>query len=119
MPQFDKIMFISQLFWLTASFCLLYQIMLQIFLPQISAIFKVRRIVLHNIFGGGNTLVLDFARSYFASFASFNLLLSRLQTQTKESSFDSASRSLATQRASATSSFLSYYLSFLLREEIK
>ena len=114
MPQFDSLTFISQLFWLTISFCLLYQLVLQLFLPRLSVIFKVRRIVLQNVFGSGNSLIVVFAQAYFNGTGVFNLLLSQLQNQVNGSSFTSTTTTLVSQKASSNSTFISYYLGFLL-----
>ena len=43
MPQFDKITFFTQIFWLTIIFFGFYFIMLQIFLPKIAAVLKTRK----------------------------------------------------------------------------
>jgi hypothetical protein len=109
MPQFDSLTFISQLFWLTISFCLLYQLVLQLFLPRLSVI-----IVLQNVFGSGNSLIVVFAQAYFNGTGVFNLLLSQLQNQVNGSSFTSTTTTLVSQKASSTSTFISYYLGFLL-----
>ena len=114
MPQFDSLTFLSQLFWLTISFCLLYQLVLQVWLPRLSVIFKVRRIVLQSVFGSGNTLVLGFANAYFNCAGLFNLLLAQLQGQVKDTSFSGTVTSFASQKVSSTSSFMTYYLGFLL-----
>jgi hypothetical protein len=114
MPQFDSLTFISQLFWLTISFCLLYQLVLQLFLPRLSVIFKVRRIVLQNVFGSGNSLIVVFAQAYFNGTGVFNLLLSQLQNQVNSGSFSSTATTSASQKASSTSTFINYYLGFLL-----
>ena len=43
MPQFDKITFFTQIFWLTIIFFGFYFIMLQVFLPKIAAVLKTRK----------------------------------------------------------------------------
>lgn len=43
MPQFDKITFFGQIFWLTVIFFSFYFISLELFLPKISAVLKTRK----------------------------------------------------------------------------
>jgi hypothetical protein len=43
MPQFDKITFFTQIFWLTIIFFGFYFLMLQIFLPKIASVLKTRK----------------------------------------------------------------------------
>jgi hypothetical protein len=43
MPQFDKITFFTQIFWLTIIFFGFYFFMLQIFLPKIASVLKTRK----------------------------------------------------------------------------
>lgn len=43
MPQFDKITFFTQIFWLTIIFFGFYFLTLQIFLPKIAAVLKSRK----------------------------------------------------------------------------
>ncbi len=43
MPQFDKITFFTQIFWLTIIFFGFYFIMLQVFLPKIASVLKTRK----------------------------------------------------------------------------
>lgn len=42
MPQFDKITFFNQIFWLLTLFLTFYLVLLKNFLPKISAVLKVR-----------------------------------------------------------------------------
>lgn len=42
MPQFDKITFFNQIFWLIFTFLFFYFILLRRFLPKISAVLKLR-----------------------------------------------------------------------------
>nr|YP_010152764.1 ATP synthase F0 subunit 8 [Aureoumbra lagunensis]QQW50412.1 ATP synthase F0 subunit 8 [Aureoumbra lagunensis] len=42
MPQFDKITFFNQIFWLIITFLLFYLIFLREFLPKIGSVLKVR-----------------------------------------------------------------------------
>ena len=42
MPQLDKVTFIGQFFWTTVLFFSLYFVLLKLFLPKISRIFKYR-----------------------------------------------------------------------------
>ena len=43
MPQFDKITFFTQIFWLTIIFFGFYFLTLKIFLPKIATVLKTRR----------------------------------------------------------------------------
>mmetsp|Transcript_7924 Transcript_7924/g.24460 ORF Transcript_7924/g.24460 Transcript_7924/m.24460 type:complete len:124 (+) Transcript_7924:769-1140(+) len=42
MPQFDKITFFNQIFWLIFLFCFFYFILLKKFLPRIATVMKLR-----------------------------------------------------------------------------
>lgn len=49
MPQFDKITFFNQIFWLLFSFLSFYFLFLRLFLPKISTVLKIRtKILLKN-----------------------------------------------------------------------
>lgn len=43
MPQFDKITFFTQIFWLTIIFFGFYFLTLRIFIPEIAAVLKTRK----------------------------------------------------------------------------
>ena len=43
MPQFDKITFFTQIFWLSIIFFGFYFLMLQVFLPKIASVLKTRK----------------------------------------------------------------------------
>jgi hypothetical protein len=43
MPQFDKITFFTQIFWLSVIFFGFYFLMLQVFLPKIASVLKIRK----------------------------------------------------------------------------
>ena len=43
MPQFDKVTFLTQIFWTTLIFFTFYAITVRIFLPRLSTILKIRK----------------------------------------------------------------------------
>lgn len=52
MPQFDKITFFNQIFWLLFFFSGFYLLLLHYFLPKLSSIIKVRQKMLKNFLSG-------------------------------------------------------------------
>jgi hypothetical protein len=71
MPQFDKITFFNQLFWLFIFFSGFYLTLLKIFLPKLSSILKVRNKKLQK---GSTNLAAFSEEQTFVTFIFHNLI---------------------------------------------
>nr|YP_009730093.1 ATP synthase F0 subunit 8 [Leucocryptos marina]BBQ05423.1 ATP synthase F0 subunit 8 [Leucocryptos marina] len=78
MPQFDKIILFSQVYWLTILFFILYSLITQMYLPRLSLVFKIRRIVLQELFGSSSNLFLVCLKSNLRSLFVSTMLLSSI-----------------------------------------
>jgi len=68
MPQFDKITFFNQIFWLFAFFSGFYFIFLKIFLPKLSSVLKARQKKLQK----GSQGLVSFSKEQDKTFEQFN-----------------------------------------------
>jgi len=81
MPQFDKITFFNQIFWLFFFFSGFYFIFLKIFLPKLSSILKARAKKLQKgLFG-----VASFSKEQDFATTSFNFLIEKMSSVVKSS----------------------------------
>jgi len=78
MPQFDKLILFSQVYWLTVLFFILYSLISQMYLPRLSFIFKVRRIVLQDLFGSSADYFLNNLKSNLRSLFVSSILLTNI-----------------------------------------
>lgn len=78
MPQFDKLILFSQVYWLTVLFFILYSLISQMYLPRLSLIFKIRRIVLQDLFGSSADYFLTNIRSNLRSLFVSSVLLTNM-----------------------------------------
>ena len=59
MPQFDKITFFNQLFWLFFFFSGFYLVLLHYFLPKLSSVLKARQKMLKNSLSGVSAMLTE------------------------------------------------------------
>ena len=78
MPQFDKIILFSQVYWLTILFLISYSLITQMYLPRLSLVFKMRRMVLQELFGSSSNLFLVCLKSNLRSLFVSTMLLSSI-----------------------------------------
>ena len=78
MTQFDKVILFSQVYWLTVLFFILYRLITQMYLPRLSLAFKIRRIVLQELFGSSANLFLVSLKSNLRSLFVSSMLLSSI-----------------------------------------
>lgn len=78
MPQFDKIILFSQVYWLTILFFILYSLITQMYLPRLSLVFKIRRMILQELFGSSSNLFLVCLKSNLRSLFVSTMLLSSI-----------------------------------------
>lgn len=78
MPQFDTLIFFSQVYWLTVLFFILYSLISQMYLPRLALIFKIRRIVLQDLFGSSADYFLNNLKSNLRSLFISGLLLTNI-----------------------------------------
>jgi hypothetical protein len=78
MPQFDTLIFFSQVYWLTVLFFILYSLISQMYLPRLALIFKIRRIVLQDLFGSSADHFLNNLKSNLRSLFISGLLLTNI-----------------------------------------
>jgi len=81
MPQFDKITFFNQIFWLFFFFSGFYFIFLKIFLPKLSSILKARAKKLQK----GSFGVATFSKEQDFATTSFNFLIEKMSSVVKSS----------------------------------
>jgi len=81
MPQFDKITFFNQIFWLFFFFSGFYFIFLKIFLPKLSSVLKARAKKLQK----GSSGVASFSKEQSLAANSFNFLLEQISSFVKSS----------------------------------
>jgi len=79
MPQFDKITFFNQIFWLFFFFSGFYFIFLKIFLPKLSSILKARAKKLQK----GSFGVATFSKEQDFATTSFNFLIEKMSSIVK------------------------------------
>ena len=79
MPQFDKITFFTQIFWLTLIFFGSYFLILQIFLPKLAAVLKSRKKKL----SFGSTVVSSLNKEKISTVNNRNAVLQGFTEKTK------------------------------------
>jgi F0F1-type ATP synthase membrane subunit b/b' len=79
MPQFDKITFFNQIFWLFFFFSGFYFIFLKIFLPKLSSVLKARTKKLQK----GSSGVASFSKEQDLATVSFNSLIEQMSSVVK------------------------------------
>jgi len=89
MPQFDKITFFNQIFWLFAFFSGFYFIFLKIFLPKLSSILKARIKKLQKVGSG----VISFSKEQDNVTLSYNIFIEKVSFAVKNSVLDSTENS--------------------------
>jgi hypothetical protein len=110
MPQFDTLIFFSQVYWLTVLFFILYSVISQMYLPRLALVFKIRRIVLNDLFGSSSDYFLNNLKSNLRSlFVSSMLLTSILDNMLAIFSLDTKGSS-----ASDISTIVSCYIQIFL-----
>lgn len=88
MPQFDKITFFNQIFWLFIFFSGFYLVSLKIFLPKLSSILKVRAKKLQK----GSSGVVFFSKEQDKVTELFNTSIENMSFIVKASIFDSTEK---------------------------
>jgi hypothetical protein len=88
MPQFDKITFFNQIFWLFIFFSGFYLISLKIFLPKLSSVLKARTKKLQK----GSAGVLSFSTEQDKVTEVFNSSMENMSSVVKTSLFDSTEK---------------------------
>lgn len=88
MPQFDKITFFNQIFWLFIFFSGFYLVFLKIFLPKLSSILKVRAKKLQK----GSSGVVFFSKEQDKVTELFNTSIENMSFIVKASIFDSTEK---------------------------
>ena len=78
MPQFDTLIFFSQTYWLTVLFFILYSLISQMYLPRLALVFKIRRIVLNDLFGSSSDYFLNNLKSNLRSLFMSSMLLTNI-----------------------------------------
>jgi hypothetical protein len=81
MPQFDKITFFNQIFWLFCFFSGFYLIFLKVFLPKLSSVLKVRVKKLQK----GSDGVLVFSEEQEIITSNFNNAIEKMMSGVKDS----------------------------------
>jgi hypothetical protein len=71
MPQFDKITFFNQIFWLTLSFLSFYFIILKGLLPVLAASLKTRKKLVNYVFSASTSSEVSSKKSYFKNLQKF------------------------------------------------
>jgi len=71
MPQFDKITFFNQIFWLTLSFLSFYFILLKALLPVLASSLKTRKKLVNYVFSASNSLEGSPKKSYYKNLQQF------------------------------------------------
>jgi hypothetical protein len=88
MPQFDKITFFNQIFWLFIFFSGFYLISLKIFLPKLSSVLKARTKKLQK----GSEGVVFFSKEQDKVTELFNSSIENMSSVVKSSIFDSTEK---------------------------
>ncbi len=88
MPQFDKITFFNQIFWLFFFFSGFYFVFLKFFLPKLSSILKARAKKLQK----GSSGVTFFSKEQDSATTSFNFLIEKMSSIVKLSVQNSSDR---------------------------
>jgi hypothetical protein len=110
MPQFDTLIFYSQAYWLTTFFFILYSLISQMYLPRLALAFKIRRIVLNDLFGSSSDYFLNNLKSNLRSlFFSSMLLTSILENMSNILSLESQ-EGLASDISKIVSCYIQIYL---------
>jgi hypothetical protein len=71
MPQFDKITFFNQIFWLTLSFLSFYFILLKGLLPVLASSLKTRKKLVNYVFSASNSSEISPKKSYYKNLQQF------------------------------------------------
>jgi hypothetical protein len=71
MPQFDKITFFNQIFWLTISFLSFYFIVLRGLLPVLASSLKTRKKLMHYVFSASTSSEVGLKKSYYKNLQNF------------------------------------------------
>lgn len=71
MPQFDKITFFNQIFWLTLSFLSFYFIVLKGLLPVLASSLKTRKKLVNYVFSASNSSETSSKKSYYKNLQQF------------------------------------------------
>nr|YP_009237679.1 ATP synthase F0 subunit 8 [Trachydiscus minutus]AML60688.1 ATP synthase F0 subunit 8 [Trachydiscus minutus] len=71
MPQFDKITFFNQIFWLTLSFLSFYFIILKGLLPVLAASLKTRKKLVNYVFSASTSSEVSSKKAYFKNLQKF------------------------------------------------
>ena len=71
MPQFDKITFFNQIFWLTISFLSFYFIILKGLLPVLAVSLKTRKKLINHVFSASTSSEATSKKSYFKNLQKF------------------------------------------------
>jgi len=71
MPQFDKITFFNQIFWLTLSSLSFYFIILKGLLPVLASSLKTRKKLVNYVFSASNSLEISPKKSYYKNLQQF------------------------------------------------
>lgn len=71
MPQFDKITFFNQIFWLTLSFLSFYFIILKGLLPVLASSLKTRKKLVNYVFSASNSSETSSKKSYYKNLQQF------------------------------------------------
>lgn len=88
MPQFDKITFFNQIFWLFIFFSGFYLVSLKIFLPKLSSVLKARTKKLQK----GSAGVIFFSKEQDKVTELFNSSIENMSFVVKASIFDSTEK---------------------------
>ena len=89
MPQFDKITFFNQVFWLFIFFSMSYILFLKLFLPKLAQLMKARTKVLSK---SGNRID-EFSLEQQNTNLAFNSLIEKLIFMVKENTLSSGNNS--------------------------
>jgi F0F1-type ATP synthase membrane subunit b/b' len=95
MPQFDKVTFFNQIFWLTVGFLSFYFILLKGLLPVLAASLKTRKKIVNFILLAGTSSDSSSRKSYFKNLQKFLKTYKSLFSAivVKKSSLSEASKS--------------------------
>jgi len=87
MPQFDKITFFNQIFWLFVFFSGYYLLLLKVFLPKLGAVLKARSKKLQK----GTEGVIEFKQEQEQVFVGFNNSIERMSSVVRKTISDGIS----------------------------
>jgi hypothetical protein len=88
MPQFDKITFFNQIFWLFVFFSGYYLLLLKVFLPKLGSVLKARSKKLKK----GTQGVVGFTKEQDDVSIFFNSSIEKISNVVKKTIFDSAAK---------------------------